>query len=160
MTRSPGLHAVDGVLIAHAPPGFDDEAFIDLKKDVLAAVHASSLKGVVIDAARVELLDTHTFGILSDTARMAGLLGARVLFVGFGPGVVSSIMDMDVDVDAIECASTLEDALELMRPEKPAPTEAQEEDGGEDAVNDAGEDDRQAPTLAGPDARKQTEDLA
>lgn len=110
-----GMHVVDGVLIVPAPADFSDLAFLELKRGVLASVHAWAVRGVVMDMSRLELLDTILFDVLADTARTVGLLGARTVFVGFQPGVVSALIDMDAPCDDIVSARTLEDGLELLR---------------------------------------------
>jgi len=123
--RGGGLQAIDGVLVAPAPAVCDDRALQIFKTDVLAAVHAASARGVVIDVSRLDFLDTVMFASLADTARTLELLGARTVFVGFQPGVVSALVDMDVACDALQAAATLEDALDELRPAK-APTQAGE----------------------------------
>jgi len=123
-----GMHVVDGVLIAPAPNDFDDRAFVALKKEILAKVHGESLRAIVIDVSSVLMLDSATYAMLANTARMLGLLGARVVFVGFQPGVVSTLIDLDVDTSGLATATCLEDALELLsqpsrrdaEPEEPA----------------------------------------
>jgi len=125
------MHAVDGILIAPAPADFADDAFTAFKKSVLAAVHASSLRGVIIDVSRVELLDFSLFGVLAGTARMAGLLGARTVFVGFQPGVVSALIDMDAPCDDIVSAASLEDGLHMLRASLQAEADPESEDDSE-----------------------------
>ncbi len=125
------MHAVDGILIAPAPRDFADEAFMAFKQGILAAVHGSSLRGVIIDVSRVELLDASMFAILAGTARMAGLLGARAVFVGFQPGVVSALIDMDVPCEDIESAPTLEDGLLMLRTQRPAEADPEPEEGSD-----------------------------
>ena len=134
--RGGGLQAVDGVLVAPAPAACDDRALQIFKTDVLAAVHAASARGVVIDVSRLDFLDTVMFAALADTARMLGLLGARAVFVGFQPGVVSALIDMDVACDALQAAATLEDALDALRPAK-APPPQSDENGAAAADQDA-----------------------
>ena len=109
-----GMHVVDGVLIAPAPNDFDDRAFVALKKEILAKVHGESLRAIVIDVSSVLMLDSATFAMLANTARMLGLLGARVVFVGFQPGVVSTLVDLDVDTSGLTTATCLEDALDIL----------------------------------------------
>lgn len=109
-----GLHVVGGVLIAPAPSDFDDRAFVALKKEILAKAHAQSLRAIVIDVSSVLMLDSATFAMLANTARMLGLLGARVVFVGFQPGVVSTLVDLDVDASGLTTATCLEDALDIL----------------------------------------------
>jgi len=139
-----GMHVVDGVLIAPAPNDFDDRAFVALKKEILAKVHGESLRAIVIDVSSVLMLDSATYAMLANTARMLGLLGARVVFVGFQPGVVSTLIDLDVDTSGLATATCLEDALELLsqpsrrdaEPEEPAePGDTAEQASPEDETD-------------------------
>ncbi len=45
---------------------------------------------------------------------MVRLMGVRVFAVGFRPGVVSSLIGLGVDLDGVEAARDLEDALERL----------------------------------------------
>lgn len=144
-----GLHAFDGVLVVSVPAACDDRALTAIKTDVLAAVHAAAARGVVIDVSRLDFLDTVMFAALAETARMLGLLGARTLFVGFSPGVVSALIDMDVACEALQAAASLEDALDILRPAKTAPPQPDENPEDEPSGRDVGSTDA---AEAGPDA--------
>ena len=82
---STGLHVVDDILIATAPDGFDDSAFLQFKKMLLNKVHCDGMRQVVIDVSPVLFLDSGTFDLLASTAKMLTLLGAKVVFAGFQP---------------------------------------------------------------------------
>ena len=75
------------------------------------------------------MLDSATYAMLANTARMLGLLGARVVFVGSQPGVVSTLIDLDVDTSGLVTATCLEDALELLS--QPTQREAEPEEAEE-----------------------------
>jgi len=90
------------------------------------------------------MLDSATYAMLANTARMLGLLGARVVFVGSQPGVVSTLIDLDVDTSGLVTATCLEDALELLsqpsrrdaEPEEPAePGDTAEQASPEDETD-------------------------
>ena len=135
---SQGMNALDGILVAQAPDSIEDTAFRQFRSGLMSRVHATSPRGVIIDVSRVRLLDSTSYALLADGGRMAAMLGARVVFVGFQPGVVSTLMDLDVDTSALVTALSLEHAMELLRPalRNKADGEADEadsemEDGGE-----------------------------
>ena len=122
-----GLHVVDATLIATAPDGFDDRAFLQFKKALLAKVHCDGMRQVVIDVSPVLFLDSDTFELLSSTAKMLSLLGARVVFSGFQPGVVAALIELEADFDCFTSALGLEDAMELLAStngQDPPPEEA------------------------------------
>jgi hypothetical protein len=47
---------------------------------------------------------------------MASILGARSILVGLQPGIVSSLIALDCDVDGVEAAADLDDAFRRLRP--------------------------------------------
>ena len=126
-----GLHVVNDTLIATAPDGFDDSVFLQFKKALLDRVHRDGMRQVVVDVSPVLFLDSGTSELLSSTAKMLSLLGARVVFSGFQPGVVAALIELEVDFDCFTTALGLADAMELLtstanEPE-PAPDEETEE---------------------------------
>ena len=122
---STGLHVVDDILIATAPDGFDDSAFLQFKKMLLNKVHCDGMRQVVIDVSPVLFLDSGTFDLLASTAKMLSLLGAKVVFAGFQPGVVAALIELEADFDCFTTALGLADAMELLAsaasPPGPAP---------------------------------------
>jgi rsbT antagonist protein RsbS len=110
-----GMHIVGGFLIAPAPDGLDDAPLLLFRSELLEKVHGVSIRGALIDVSRVVALDSVTFSVLSDTAKMLELLGAPTVFVGFQPGVVAALVDLDVEGLDIRCVASLEDGLELLR---------------------------------------------
>jgi rsbT antagonist protein RsbS len=126
-----GMHVVDGFLVAQVPGGIEDEALRRFRSDLLARVHATAPKGVVVDVSRVGLLDSASYGLVAGAGRMAAMLGARVVFVGFQPGVVSTLMDLDVDTEDLLTALGLEEGMELLR-SLLRPTPAEPEAGQEE----------------------------
>ena len=122
---STGLHVVDDILIATAPDGFDDSAFLQFKKMLLNKVHCDGMRQVVIDVSPVLFLDSGTFDLLASTAKMLNLLGAKVVFAGFQPGVVAALIELEADFDCFTTALGLADAMELLAsaasPPGPAP---------------------------------------
>lgn len=130
-----GLHLIDRVLIVPVGADPDDQAARRLRRDVLAKTESASPKGVILDVSAVRVLDSYTFSILAETARMTALLGAKTIFVGFQAGVASALIDLDVNVTDLQTAVTVDDALELLRSQSAAgprlegEAEAPEDDG-------------------------------
>ena len=108
-----GMHVVNDTLIATAPDGFDDSEFMQFKNVLLARVHRGGMRQVVIDVSPVLFLDSGTFELLSSTAKMLNLLGAKVVFSGFQPGVVAALIELEADFDCFTTARGLAAAMEL-----------------------------------------------
>ncbi|MGE4299091.1 MAG: STAS domain-containing protein [Desulfovibrionaceae bacterium] len=138
------MNVVDGLLMVQAPADFDDAAFTALRQGVLDKVHGNSIRGVIIDMAAIQMIDSVGFGLLADTARTVAMLGARTVFVGFQPGVVSALIDLGVACEDIVAARELADAMALLRP---LPRQRQDADPDEDvdaADKEAADDDGDA----------------
>jgi Anti-anti-sigma regulatory factor (antagonist of anti-sigma factor) len=130
---SHGLHVVGATLIANAPDGFDDRAFLQFKKALLARVHCDGMRQVVIDVSSVLFLDSATLALLESTAKMLSLLGARVVFSGFQPGVVAALIELDADFDCFTTVLGLADAMELFANTTSGPEPNPEETIGDEA---------------------------
>ena len=92
---------------------------------LLNKVHCDAMRQVVIDVSPVLFLDSGTFDLLASTAKMLNLLGAKVVFAGFQPGVVAALIELEADFDCFTTALGLADAMELLAsaasPPGPAP---------------------------------------
>jgi len=128
-----GMHVIDGILMVQTPDDFGDETFRAIRAQVLEKVHAKSVRGVLIDVSTIQIIDTVSFNLLVDTAKSVALLGAKTIFVGFQPGVVSSLIDLEVDLDSITAMVNGHDALNMLRPAIHE-VEAEEEPDDEDEV--------------------------
>ena len=55
---------------------------------------------------------------------MASVMGAAPIIVGLKPGVVSALVDMDVDTSGVQAALNLDDALQLLSASATGPVTA------------------------------------
>lgn len=117
-----GIHMVDEVLVVQAPDTFDDDSLRELRRCVLEKAHGLGARGVILDVSALRVLDSVSYGLLADTARTLGMLGARTVFSGFQPGVVAALIEFDVDSQGIQAVLDVADGLALLRP-APEPEE-------------------------------------
>jgi rsbT antagonist protein RsbS len=86
-----------------------------IRTDILEKIQATMVRGLILDFCTVRALDTFAFKSLTDTAKMASLLGVSAVFVGLQPGVVSALVDLEVEIADVRAALTLEDAFEQLQ---------------------------------------------
>lgn len=110
-----GMHVVDRCLIVSVNREPGDDELRALRRKILAKLEAEPVKGTLIDVSQVQVLDSVLYGVLIETAQMIRLLGCKTIFVGFQAGVASALVDLDVDIDSIQTALTMEDGLELLK---------------------------------------------
>jgi len=137
-----GMHIVSGCLVVPVDSELDESTARELQKRVLEKSKTASPRGVLIDVSAVRVLDSLTFKILADTARMISMLGPRSIFVGFQAGVASALVDLDVDLADLNAALDIEDGFELLHILKPSGKQS-DEDAEEDP--EAGPDDSAEP---------------
>jgi rsbT antagonist protein RsbS len=91
-----------------------DDLLSRMRADILEKIQATKARGLVLDFGTVRMLDSFAFNSFADTAKMASLLGATTVFVGLQPGVVSTLVDLSVEIIGVETALTIEDAFEKL----------------------------------------------
>ncbi len=85
-----------------------------IQRGILEQIHARSIKGVIIDLSGVNIIDRILWEIFSKTAQMIQMLGFSCVITGLNPGVVASIIDLNLDIDDITTAMDLESALQIL----------------------------------------------
>ena len=84
--------------------------------DLLDRIKRAGVSGVILDVSGVQIMDVEDFDLLRRSMAMASILGARSILVGLQPGIVSSLIALDCDVDGVEAAADLDDAFRRLRP--------------------------------------------
>jgi rsbT antagonist protein RsbS len=82
--------------------------------DLLERLQTSGATGVILDLSGVMVIDLEDFKALRMTMEMASVMGTVVVFSGFRPGVVSSLVELNADIDGIQAALNLDDAFQLV----------------------------------------------
>jgi rsbT antagonist protein RsbS len=106
------MSIVRSCLVVTLPGELYDDTLRRIRTDILERIQATRVRGMVLDLCTVRVLDSFAFNFLADTARMTSLLGVASVFVGLQPGVVSSLVDLEVEIDDVRTALTMEDGFE------------------------------------------------
>ena len=103
-----------GSVVASIQTDVTPDVIIALQQDGLEMIGSTSAHGFVVDHSGVELLEPDEFEVLLGTMEMAKLMGARPVLCGLRPGVVSALVDLDVDLEEIDATRTIDDALDIL----------------------------------------------
>lgn len=103
-----------GSVIASIQTDVTLDVVIALQQDALEMIGAMGAHGFVVDVSGVELLEPDDFELLLRTMDMARLMGARPVLCGLRAGVVSALVDLDVDLEQIDATRTIDDALDIL----------------------------------------------
>jgi anti-anti-sigma regulatory factor/HAMP domain-containing protein len=81
---------------------------------VLADVHASRARMLILDLSGVRDVDAEVVAVLMQAAAGVRLIGARVILVGIRAQTARTIVDLNIDLTGIPTYANLQDALNTM----------------------------------------------
>jgi rsbT antagonist protein RsbS len=97
-------------LIASIHAALDDTQFVRFQEDLVEQIGTRRAKGIIIDIAALDVLDSFGSKSLRDLAHMARLRGALTVLVGMQPDVAFAIVKLGMTLD-IHSALDLEEGL-------------------------------------------------
>lgn len=62
----------------------------------------------------MSILDSHSFKACEEVSQAISLMGVQVIWIGMRPGIVSALMDLDLNVTGIKAAINLERTLKMI----------------------------------------------
>ena len=108
------MQIIQGCLVASVQVELTDDLLREFQQELLERIGKSHVQGVVLDVSGVKVMDTLDFEMLCDTMKMASIMGATPIIVGIRPGIVSALIDMDVDVSRVSAGLNVDDALKML----------------------------------------------
>ena len=108
------LQVVRGCVVASIQIDINPEVLRQFRNDLLECVQKSRANGVILDVSGIDILDLDDFNGLRSTMEMAEVLGARSILSGLNAGVVSALVDLDVNLADVEATRTLDAAFSLV----------------------------------------------
>jgi rsbT antagonist protein RsbS len=100
-------------LIASIHTALDDKELLLFQEDVLAKIGDYRSRGIIIDVAALDVLDSFGSRTLRNLAHMAHLRGAATVIVGIQPDIAYAIVELGMTLD-IYTALDLEEGLLLL----------------------------------------------
>ena len=101
-------------LVVSIHTALDDTQMNRFRHDLVAAIGQYRARGVIIDVAALDVLDSFGSRTLRDIAEMARLRGARTVIVGIQPDVAFAMVRLGMSTGAIPSALDLEEGLALL----------------------------------------------
>jgi rsbT antagonist protein RsbS len=101
-------------LIASIHTALDDSQLTRFQHDLIERIGAQRARGVIIDVAALDVLDSFGSRTLRDIARMSRLRGAETVIVGIAPELAISMVRLGLHLD-LPTALDLEEGLAHLR---------------------------------------------
>jgi rsbT co-antagonist protein RsbR len=89
----------------------DTRRSLDIMEKLLTEVSERQSRYVILDITGVEVVDTKTADHFIKVTQAARLLGATCIVSGIRPAVAQTLVEIGVDMSAIETVSTMKDGL-------------------------------------------------
>jgi rsbT antagonist protein RsbS len=112
--RIPILRLGD-LLLTSIQSDITDEQALALQTDLLRQLDQSQVRGVVLDISSLDVIDSYMARILSETARMARLMGGEVVITGMNPMVAVTLVEMGRELTDVATALNLEQGIDKLR---------------------------------------------
>ena len=103
-----------GYLIASIHTALDDGQLLRFQRDLIERIGTQRARGVIIDVAALDVLDSFGSRTLRDIARMSRLRGAETVIVGIAPELAISMVRLGLHLD-LPTALDLEEGLAYLR---------------------------------------------
>jgi rsbT antagonist protein RsbS len=101
-------------LIASIHTALDDSEMLRFQQDLIEQIGKHRARGVIIDVAALDVLDSFGSRTLRNIAEMARLRGAVTVIVGIQPDVAFAMVQLGMDTGSVHTALDLEEGLEYL----------------------------------------------
>jgi rsbT antagonist protein RsbS len=101
-------------LVASIHTALDDTKMVRFRHDLIDAIGRQRARGVIIDVAALDVLDSFGSSTLRDIAEMARLRGARTVVVGIQPDVAFAMVRLGMSTGTIPTALDFEEGLAFL----------------------------------------------
>jgi rsbT antagonist protein RsbS len=109
--RRVSILAQGAYLIASIHTALDDGELKRFQFDLIEQIGRTRARGVIIDVAALDVLDSFGSRTLRDLAQAARLRGAETVIVGIQPDVAFSMVRLGMKLDPMHTALDLEEGL-------------------------------------------------
>lgn len=105
---------VNDCLIVTVGDDLSEGCLEEVKRTILSDIHKEGCLSIIFELSALKFMDTIEFEGLKSISEMAIFLGARSLFVGIQPGIVSHLITNNADIKGIHACLDLNEALKML----------------------------------------------
>jgi len=102
------------VLIASIQSDLTDREVVGLRDELVERVGRERARGIVVDVAAMDVIDSFVARSLRAIALTARLRGARTIVVGIQPEVAIAMVHFRLNLEPLQAALDLDEALALL----------------------------------------------
>jgi rsbT antagonist protein RsbS len=103
------------VLVASIQAALSDQDLVQFRDELATQIGRSRSRGVIIDVAALDVLDSFATRTLRAIAYTAKLRGADTVVVGIQPEVAFAMVQLGLDLEGVATALDLEEGIAYVR---------------------------------------------
>ena len=122
MNSGPALVSIlrqGAYLIASIHTALDDSQMVRFQEDLIEQIGQHRSRGVIIDVAALDVMDSFGSKTLRNIGEMARLRGATTVIVGIQPDVAFAMVSLGMGTGSVYTALGLEEGLEYLNSRVP-----------------------------------------
>lgn len=101
-------------LLATVHVDLHDDVAEAFQEDILGELEKRRAGGLVIDISGLDVVDTYVARVITETGRMAKLMGTESVIVGMRPDVAATLIRMGYVMDGVRTALSVDDGIEVL----------------------------------------------
>ncbi len=109
------LMTVERTLLVQLNSELTDSAVRELRDAVGRTLEAKALRGLVLDLASVEIMDSYITRCIRDLALCARLMGVPTIVCGVQPAVADTLVEMGLELGEVQTVLNVDVALRTLR---------------------------------------------
>jgi len=115
--RIPIIKLYDNLIVS-IQVALSDRLAQQLKDDITDQIQNTKAKGLIIDVSGVDLIDSYLSRALRDIGLISRMMGVRTVICGLDPLIAMTLVEMDMSLQGVRTALSLERAVELLDEER------------------------------------------
>jgi rsbT antagonist protein RsbS len=101
-------------MFASIHTALDDTQLQRFQRDLIDQVGRHRARGIIIDVAALDVVDSYATHTLRNLAHIAGLRGASTVIVGINPDVAYSMVRLGLNLNTVHTALDLDEGLTVL----------------------------------------------
>jgi rsbT antagonist protein RsbS len=101
-------------LIASVHAALDDAQLVRFQTELVDRIRQDRSRGVIIDVAAMDVVDSFTSRTLRNIASMAQLRGAATVVVGISPELAITMVQLGMNLDPVNTSLDLDEGLQRL----------------------------------------------
>jgi rsbT antagonist protein RsbS len=102
------------ILLTSIQSDMTDDDALRYQSDVVSFLEKSDAKGLIIDITAMDIVDSFMARVINETARMARLMGAKVVLCGMQPMVALTLVEMGRELIGVDTALNLDKGFDKL----------------------------------------------